>query len=85
VSRAFQYLNAEWNAELTGMSHGVASGFPPDTTSWSVEFKPINDPLSEPVHGVIWKSDLTQLSDDDLRECLKVALAKASKDPNLKK
>ena len=41
--------------------------------------------LRSTVHGAIWKSYLTRLSDDELGECLKAALVKALKDPTLKK
>jgi len=78
MGRTFQYLNDKWSVELIGLSHAAPAG------SWAVQFKPVNDPLAKPVHGTIWKSDLT-LSDDELRECLKLALVKALKDPTLKK
>jgi hypothetical protein len=79
MGRTFQHLNDKWSVEVTGLSEGGPAG------SWGVQFKPVNDPLAKPVHGAIWKSDLTQLSDDELRECLKLALVKALKDPTLKK
>ena len=68
MGRTFQYLNDKWSVGLTGLSHAAPAG------SWAVQFKPVNDPVAKPVHGAIWKSDLTQLSDDELRECLKAAL-----------
>ena len=79
MGRTFQYLNDKWSVEVTGLSDAAPAG------SWAVQFKPVNDPLAKPVHVAIWKSDLTQLSDDELRECLKLALVKALKDPTLKK
>jgi hypothetical protein len=83
VGRTFQHLNRAWDVELTGTSHGVASGFPPNTTSWGVRFKPVDDPSAEPVYGSIWRPDPTQLSEDDLRKSLESALvAKALEDPN---
>ena len=79
MGRTFQYLNDKWSVELTGLSHAAPAG------SWAVQFKPVNDPLAKPVHGAIWNSDLTRLSDDELRECLKVALVKALQNPTSKK
>ena len=79
MGRTVRYMNDKWSVELTGLLHAAPAG------SWAVQFKPANDPLAKPVHGAIWKSDLTQLSDDELRECLKAALVEALKDPTLKK
>jgi hypothetical protein len=79
MSRTFQYLNDKWSVELTGLSHAAP------VESWAVRFNPVNDPLAKPVYGAIWNSDLTRLSDDELRECLKVALVKALQNPTLKK
>ncbi len=83
VGRTFQYLNRRWDVQLTGMSHGVGSGFLPNTSSWGVQFKPIDDQSVEPFYGSISSPDLTQLSDDDLRKSLESALVlKALEDPN---
>jgi hypothetical protein len=68
MGRTFQYLNDKWSVELTGLWHATPTG------SWAVQFKPVNDLLAEPLHGAIWTSDLSQMSDDELRECLKAAL-----------
>jgi hypothetical protein len=82
VGRTFQHLNRTWDVELTGTSHGVASGFPPNTTSWGVWFKPADDPSAEPIYGSIWGPDPAQLAEDDLRKSLESALvAKALEDP----
>ena len=84
MGRTFQYLNREWNVELTGMSHAVASGFSPNTASWGVCFKPVDDPSAGPVYGSIWRPDLAQLSEDDVRRVLESALLvrKALEDPD---
>jgi hypothetical protein len=83
VGRTFQHLNRTWDVELTGLSHGVASGFRPKITSWGVRFKPVDDPSVEPVYGSIGRPDPAQLSEDDLGKSLEPALvAKALEDPN---
>lgn len=83
MGRTFQHLNREWDVELTGMSHGVASGFPPNITSWGVQFKPVDDQSVEPFYGSIRSPDPAQLSDIDLRKSLESALVmKALEDPN---
>jgi hypothetical protein len=69
-----QYLNREWNVDLTGMSHEVASGFSPNTAGWGVWLKPVDDASAEPVYGSIWLPDLAQLSEDDVRKSLESAL-----------
>jgi hypothetical protein len=78
MGRTFQYLNREWNIELTGLSHEVAAG------SWAVQFKPVDEPSAESVCGSIWLPDLAQLSEDDFRKSLESALLvqKALEDPD---
>ncbi len=83
MGRTFQHLNRVWDVELTGTSHGVASGIQPNITSWGVWFKSIDDPSTGPVYGSISRPDPAQLLEDDLRKSLESALvAKALEDPH---
>lgn len=83
MRRTFQHLNRTWDVGLTGTSHGVASGIPANTTSWGVWFTSADSPPAPPVYGSIWRPDLAQLSEDDLRKSLESALVEnALEDPS---
>jgi hypothetical protein len=82
MDRRFQHLNHEWRVELSGTSHGVASGISPKLTSWGVWFSRVDDKSAKPFFGSVLKSDLSKLSDEDLRKSLESALVmKALEDP----
>lgn len=83
MSRRFRHLNREWDVELTGAGHGVGFGFPAKITSWGVWFKPADEPSADPLYGSIRRSNLAELSEDELQRCLETALVlKALEDPN---
>jgi hypothetical protein len=73
--RRFTHGGLDWEAEGTGMEHGVGSGFPPPITSWGVTFRCLSDSGRPVVFGHSRHRDLSEASDDDLRHSLDSAIA----------
>jgi hypothetical protein len=69
--RRFRHRDHEWEAELTGASHGFGT----TTTKWGIEFRCPSDASIGPYLGHISQNDLTQATEAELRLELDTAIA----------
>ncbi len=75
--RRFRHLEEEWEVESAGAGWGA--GPTPAVSAWGVIFRSLSNPRRGVVHGRVGKVDLSQVTEEDLRKSLEVALEKSKK------
>ena len=79
MSRRFRHFDEDWEAEATGMGHGVGSVSRPPITSWGVAFRCISNPAKGPYYGRMATPDVGHLTEEELRKSLEDAITKVNK------
>ena len=73
--KQFEFEGDVWEAEATGTSVDVSSGYPPgEPRHWGVTFRCVSSPRADEYKGDISKPNPNAIREDELRAALREAM-----------